>query len=606
VSVHVLLLALALVALPVTTAAAQTPRDRARPVPQKAGRIAGIVMSAERDPKPVRRARVTLNGAALQTGRTAITGDDGGFVFDALPAGQYNVAAAKTGYIAVAYGASGPGRAGMPVTVTAGAQHTLTIPLPRAAAITGMLTDTEGQPLPGLQVRALTYRITAPFGERQLVEAGHPPVVTDDRGVYRIFGLPAGNYIVAARPRPGLRGYASGLRTVSPAELRQALAEVRQPRNRRPAASAASTRSIPPEPGGSFAMASVFFPGTTAAAQARLVSLTAGEERTGTDFQIDYVPVARVAGSVVASTAGSTRAYVRLIPETDAALVDEHAYRGVTTEPNGAFAFEHVPPGRYVIAARASADGSMPLRYDPASALWASTEVVVDGREIPDIVLVPAPGLTLEGRIMFQGQRSPPRLADFHSIGLPLRSRLSPGGNAVVVVGADGRFTIPSVPAGRYLLEFTPGIRAPIGAWWLKSIAIGGQEALDSPLDLRESIADVTVTFADTASELSGRVVDSSGDPASYCTVVVFPADRRSWFFNSRRIAAVRPDPQGRYSVRNLPAGDYLIVARTDLDPLEWFDPDVLEKLAGAAAAVTIETDASSTHDIKVMSGTPR
>jgi hypothetical protein len=88
--------------------------------------------------------------------------------------------------------------------------------------------------------------------------------------------------------------------------------------------------------------------------------------------------------------------------------------------------------------------------------------------------------------------------------------------------------------------------------------------------------------------------------------VVVFPVERRSWFFNSRRIAAVRPDLQGRYAVRNLPPGKYLIVARSDLDPLEWFDPGSLEKLAASAAALTIQDDGSIASDITMPARIPR
>ena len=57
-----------------------------------------------------------------------------------------------------------------------------------------MLTDSNGQPLSGLQVRALPYPITPPAGDRELVPIPGTPILTDDRGVYRIFGLPAGEY----------------------------------------------------------------------------------------------------------------------------------------------------------------------------------------------------------------------------------------------------------------------------------------------------------------------------------------------------------------------------------------------------------------------------
>ena len=586
--------------------AAQVPRDRPRPVPAAAGRIIGRVVSAGTEPKPLRRARVTLNGSALRPGRTAITRDDGTFAFDALPPGQFTLAVVKSGYISIAYGATGPGRPGLPVTVAPGGQQTITITVPRGAVITGLLTDATGQPLPGLQVRAMKFRILPPRGERQMVEVASGNVVTDDRGIYRIFGLPAGDYAVAVRPTPGIEAFTAGLRTVTGTEVRQALADARQSRDRRlpglpPGRPAGPARpaSLSPEPAGRVAFAPVFYPGTTSPSQARLVTLGPGEERTAIDFEVDYVPVARISGMVVAASGGA-RAYVRLVPDPQETVMGQAAFRGITTEADGAFAFDSVPPGRYVLAARTSSDGSMPLRYDASTSLWASTELLVDGQDIPNVTLTPIRGVTLEGRLVFQGQRPPPGLAEFRMLGVPLSSRTSPGGNPVAVVTEDGRFSMYGTPPGIYWPDFTFGIRTPIGAWWLKSIVIDGHETLDAPLTVQASITGATVTFADTASELRGRVAFATGEPAANCTVVVFPVERSSWFFNSRRIAAAPLDGQGRYLVRNLPAGDYLIVARADLDQFEWFNPATLEQLVPSAAKLTIRGDETVTFDITI------
>ena len=585
-----------------TTAAAQVPRDRPKPVPVAAGRIIGKVVSAGPETKPLRRARVTLNGPALKPGRTAITQDDGAFVFDAVPPGQYSIAVVKSGYISLAYGATGPGRPGLPVTVASGAQQTIVFAVPRGGVITGRLTDGTGQPLPGLQVRALTYRILRPAGDRQLVEVPGTTVVTDDRGIYRIFGLASGEYAVIVRPAAGAEDFTAGLRTVTSADVRQALADVRQSRDRRtpglPAAAPPRSTSAT-EPVARVAFAPVFYPGTTRASQARLITVGPGEERAAIDVELEYVAVARIGGTVIGAGGASSPAYVRLVPDPQETLAGQSGFRGITTSPDGTFAFDNVPPGRYVLAARASSDGSTALRYDPAKALWASTDLVIDGQDILSIVLAPVQGITLEGRLVFQGQRAPPRLSEMRGMGLPLTSRVVPG-SPMTVIAEDGRFSVYGVPAGTYWPDFQAGIRNPLGAWWLKSIAIEGREMLDAPLELRGSSTGATVTFGDAASDLRGRVVLPSGEPAANSTVVVFPVERTGWFFNSRRIAAVPVDGEGRYVVRNLPGGDYLIVARPDLDQFEWFNPLTLEKLAPAAAKLTIRNDEAVTFDIGV------
>jgi hypothetical protein len=144
------------------------------------------------------------------------------------------------------------------------------------------------------------------------------------------------------------------------------------------------------------------------------------------------------------------------------------------------------------------------------------------------------------------------------------------------------------------------GIRAPIGSWWLKSLVMHGRDVLDAPLDLRQSVDDAVATFADSASELSGTIADAKGNVPADHVIVIFSTDRSTWFVNSRRVAGVRPDAQGRYAIRNLPSGEYRIVATADLEQMEWFDPTVLERLLPGAAAITISGVEKKTHDLVV------
>ena len=65
-----------LMPLMVSVAWAQVPRDmRPMPGPAPAGAIAGTVTSDDPQPKPLRRARVTLTGSLLPAPRTVITAD---------------------------------------------------------------------------------------------------------------------------------------------------------------------------------------------------------------------------------------------------------------------------------------------------------------------------------------------------------------------------------------------------------------------------------------------------------------------------------------------------------------------------------------------------
>ena len=71
--------------------------------PSGTGQIAGVVMSADATPQPVRRALVTISGD-LKESRSAITDDAGRFVFGGLPAGQFRIEARKQAYLKTEYG----------------------------------------------------------------------------------------------------------------------------------------------------------------------------------------------------------------------------------------------------------------------------------------------------------------------------------------------------------------------------------------------------------------------------------------------------------------------------------------------------------------------
>lgn len=142
------------------------------------------------------------------------------------------------------------------------------------------------------------------------------------------------------------------------------------------------------------------------------------------------------------------------------------------------------------------------------------------------------------------------------------------------------------------------GLREPVGQWWLKSVAIGGREMLDAPLELRQSADDAVVVFSDRASALTGVVRDAGGTPVADVWVVAFAAHPPAWFHNSRRVAAVKTGADGTYAIRNLPAGAYHVAAAFDLDTGEWFDPAVLKMLVPASARIEIAEHEQKTADV--------
>ena len=161
------------------------------------GVITGVVSSGG-NAAPVRRARVTLSGPELRGGRSTVTNDQGQFTFSALPPGRFTMMASKAGYVDVPYGAKRPGRPGTPIQLAAAQKmEGANIALPKGGVITGVVVDDSGEPSPGTQVRVLRYEMRT--GEKTLQQAGQAQA--DDRGIYRIYGLQPGEYLISAVPR---------------------------------------------------------------------------------------------------------------------------------------------------------------------------------------------------------------------------------------------------------------------------------------------------------------------------------------------------------------------------------------------------------------------
>ena len=92
--------------------------------------------------------------------------------------------------------------------------------------------------------------------------------------------------------------------------------------------------------------------------------------------------------------------------------------------------------------------------------------------------------------------------------------------------------------------------------------------------------------LSDRATEICGTVRDARRRGAAAMTVIAFSTDPQHWRPQSRRIQVVRTDQSGSFRSRNLPPGDYLLIASDDVEQGEWFDPGVPRAGAGGRETV--------------------
>jgi len=586
--------------------ARQQVRDAA-PVAVGAGSISGRILVAGADKQPARRVRVTLTDLArTMPGQTTTTDDAGAFSFTSLPAGRFEIQAFRNAYLRTSYGASRPERPGTPIVLKAGEAVTnLSMTIARGGVISGVVRDSRGRPVPGINVRVLRLGYNALTGERTLgAPSSGASTTTDDRGRYRAYGLPPGGYYVAVPGNDAGRSGGPG----SPDDLRQITSEEVRRILQQPAAGPGAKPATPSPPPMRVNWAPVFHPGVTDIGAAATIALDLGEERTDADVTIQLVPTANITGTIT-SQSGSPlppTLSVWLVPTGPfAELLAGAGIRGPSAQmrPDGTYAFTGVAPGRYSVKA---GFGRGRLGSADAPTLWASADVTLAGQDL-NVPLVLQPGIQIAGRVVFEGAQPTP--ADLQTMTLFLMApgsggSLTSGGGAGGRVDADGRFTFLGITPDSY--RFAYNWTAPTREKWaLKAAVANGREAYEAPLEVHPGEpVNWTVTFTDKPTSLAGVFQDRSGRAATDYFILIYSVDRGAWVPGSRRIRTTRPGTDGVFSVSGVPAGEYYLAALTDLENGEWNDPALLDRLIQSSIKVTLRNGEVTTQDVRIGGGT--
>jgi hypothetical protein len=384
----------------------------------------------------------------------------------------------------------------------------------------------------------------------------------------------------------------------------------------------------------------VWYPSATSSEDAAPITLRTGEERTGADITMRLLPVTTLEGAV--SPGGRdwpANVTVSLYPAT-AGAVAPALLESPSRANGGRFRFGSVTPGTYfVVAETLSAgiasqmatalrgQGSVPPRADY---LWATDTVVTRGTDITGVSLVLAPGLRMHGRIVIESTAGQPRpdvrtarvgiRATWPGRGSAANAKLAANVSFPVAVGPDGSFDLADLPPATYSFTCTLPSSAPARAaggpadqsrgWWLRSATIDGKDILDDPhtldpsatFDQSATVPTVVLTLTDRHSSLSGAFQDATGRATSAITVLVFPTNPAWWGETSRRVRLQRPGTDGKYSFLDLPPGDYVLAAVTDMEPDAWRDPAFLRSLVVGGVQVTIAKGEQKTQDLRIGS----
>lgn len=513
--------------------------------PRDAAALTGITRAAD-TASPLRRVLLRLSSLDRRETRAVMSDGRGRFEFKDVVPGRYVLAAVKGGYVPAQYGQKRAFGQGTAIDVKAGDALDLTIDLAAGASIDGVVLDEFGEPVADAMV--MTQRNQYAGGRRRLTQVGRV-LTTNDRGEYRLFGLPPGTYILSASPLPN-----------------QGAAE-------------AGTRA---------GYAPSYYPGTPDVGLADAITLEAGEHRNGINVALMPVRTASVSGTVFDSESKPMSGGV--VSATNRASGLPLLAASGALKPDGTFALDGLAPGRYLLQAAANAApvAGVPLEVASAEIEMVSADLAGLRLSVPRLSRV-------SGTVLIDGKPVNPA-------GMQVRVRPNGGSDAgdststTITPAANGAFGGDARP-GRVLFDV-------IGAaprWFLQSVTANGNDLIDNgvELDEGEELSGLVVSLTSNPSRVAGSPRDEKS-PIEY-VAIVFAKDPAAWQFRSRRIAATRAQRDGSFEIKGLPSGSYLAIGVDYIEAGEERDPELLEQWSAKATEVTVAEGQTSSVKVRVI-----
>ena len=493
--------------------------------------------------------------------RSAVTDRSGRYGFERVPVGRYRVWAAKGGFGRRYYGADRFGEFPRAIEVVEGrSEDDVDVVLARGAVVTGLVRDDTGSPVPSASV-FLLQRVRE-RGVVSLCLAGADR--TDDRGLYRVFDLAPGVYYVRAEAMAATVG------------------GVLDERSR------GNIEGLGRDGTG---YAPSFYPGVTRLQAARPVAVRESQELSGVDLALLRVALGRVRGIVVAPVGvNPVGTEVRLTP-ADGAEVPGDA-RSAWATADGAFRFDRVLPGRYVLGATG--------RTAAGGAAFARQVIDVDGVGQDGVSAVLTSGAAVSGAVRFDG--AVPMWREVVDLEV-VASALEPGSGsdeARTVIDGDGTFSLRDLPPGPHGFA----VRGLGEARSLDRITLNGRDITDRAVTLGGGVrvTGLEIVVTDRVSELRGMVRAGRDTAGRGAVVAVFSTDPERWFPTSRYVRTERPAQDGRFHFRGVPPGDYWVTAAplSAVGADDWLAPRSLDRLRTGATRVSVRKGDTVDVDVQV------
>ncbi|HEY6242977.1 MAG TPA: carboxypeptidase-like regulatory domain-containing protein [Pyrinomonadaceae bacterium] len=532
----------------------------------RVGTISGTVVNESGQPLIGATISVRAVGPSI-IGRTSSTDSEGHFEVKGLDSSLYFVQAFSPAYVAP------------PLEVDTQAPtyrvgDTVKLVLMRGAVITGTVTTASGEPMVAVRVRAFMVRdASGKLTKGAVFSLGER--ATDDRGIYRIFGLAPGTYVVQAGgggPRPGMSITDMDAPTFAPSSTRDTATEVQ---------------------------------------------VRSGEEAT-VDIRYRGEPGHSISGTV--KTQGPGGASVSITRVGDGLMATNGSFQAPGSK---GFAIYGLADGDYEITAQETMTPR--LMSFPELAFSDPLRVTVRGADVSGLELVPKPLASITGKVALESSKLPEcqnkRQPLFSETLITLlinrkdaeidQSALIRSVMSVTSPDKDGAFTLRNLRHGQY--AFSPRFFGRY--WYLKGISLpltaaqaNAAKQITSSKDVVKSwtrvksgdrLTGLTITLAEGAASIRGELsVDQDKKLEPGFSIYLTPSERDK-AEDPLRYFTQQVSDDGTFLLTGIPPGHYWVIAQqpqpdspTTTEKLRLPDAlDMRTKIRRAAESAKVEVE---------------
>jgi protocatechuate 3,4-dioxygenase beta subunit len=467
---------------------------------------------------------------------TTVTDAEGNYRFTNVPAGKYRLQV----YAPVYVNEQGdePFNRGRPVNVAEGETiENLNFTMRRGGVITGNVTDEDGRPM--IEESISLFRVDeqgkkSPVGGAQFtsMSLGGLPADsvrdrTDDRGIYRWFGLEPGRYLVAA----GGEQHVSTLFDLSK-DYQQ-----------------------------------TYYPRTTNQAEAKPVEVRAGGEVEGIDIVLTRSTAKKgfaASGRVIETETGKPVPGVMIAYESKARSEGAMpvGMMPATTNSQGEFRLEGLKPGAYV----ASVLNFQAMMGGGSDLYAAPLDFEIGGSDLSGLEIKMSKGTAISGRVALEGAQDPTLLSKLTSVMVQVLPEREPNDQAAPIlafvpamgmVKPDRTFRIGGVRAGKVRLEAHSMTEQ---ALQLVRMERNGVPVSELVVSAAEPITDLRLIFAFGSASIVGRVEVRGGTLPPGAKIAI-RVERKDTANPERGHHFAEADARGQFSFGGVIPGVYEIVA---------------------------------------------